>query len=109
MVHYLQASGRMRYGPGSTWERHDDRGRPPDQVRGRLAIQHSQESLRALAKRHGVNQKTIVKWKKRSSTADLRTGPKEPRSSTLTIEEEAVVVAFRRHTLLPLDDCLYAL
>jgi IS30 family transposase len=27
----------------------------------------------------------------------------------LTIEEEAIVVAFRRHTLLPLDDCLYAL
>ena len=27
----------------------------------------------------------------------------------LSIEEEAVVVAFRRHTLLPLDDCLYAL
>ncbi len=27
----------------------------------------------------------------------------------LTLEEEAVVVAFRRYTLLPLDDCLYAL
>ena len=27
----------------------------------------------------------------------------------LTLEEEAVIVAFRRHTLLPLDDCLYAL
>ena len=27
----------------------------------------------------------------------------------LSIEEEAVIVAFRRHTLLPLDDCLYAL
>ena len=27
----------------------------------------------------------------------------------LTPDEEAVVVAFRRHTLLPLDDCLYAL
>ena len=27
----------------------------------------------------------------------------------LTPEEEAAVVAFRRHTLLPLDDCLYAL
>jgi len=27
----------------------------------------------------------------------------------LSIEEEASVVAFRRHTLLPLDDCLYAL
>lgn len=25
------------------------------------------------------------------------------------IEEEAAVVAFWRHTLLPLDDCLYAL
>ena len=27
----------------------------------------------------------------------------------LSIEDEAVVVAFPRHTLLPLDDCLYAL
>ena len=27
----------------------------------------------------------------------------------LSIEDEAIVVAFRRHTLLPLDDCLYAL
>ena len=75
----------------------------------RRAIQHSKESLRALAARHGVNQKTVAKWRKRSSTADLRTGPKDARSTTLTIKEEAVVVAFRRHTLLPLDDCLYAL
>lgn len=35
--------------------------------------------------------------------------PKEPRSTVLTPEEEAIVVAFRRHTLLPLDDCLYGL
>ena len=27
----------------------------------------------------------------------------------LSVEEEAIIVAFRRHTLLPLDDCLYAL
>ncbi|WP_276679222.1 IS481 family transposase, partial [Nitrosomonas europaea] len=27
----------------------------------------------------------------------------------LSLEEEAAVVAFRKHTLLPLDDCLYAL
>jgi transposase-like protein len=27
----------------------------------------------------------------------------------LTLDEEAIIVAFRRHTLLPLDDCLYAL
>ena len=27
----------------------------------------------------------------------------------LSIEEEAIIVAFRKHMLLPLDDCLYAL
>jgi transposase-like protein len=64
----------------------------------RRAIQHSQESLRALARRYGVNPKTIAKWKARKSVADLRTGPKEPRSTVLTVEEEAVAVTFRRHT-----------
>ncbi len=75
----------------------------------RRAIQHSQESLRTLAKRHGINPKTVAKWKKRNSVADLPTGPREPKSTVLSIEEEATIVAFRRHTLLPLDDCLYAL
>jgi hypothetical protein len=42
-------------------------------------------------------------------SAGVRTGPKEPRSAVLSIEDEAVVVAFRRHTLLPLDDCSYAI
>jgi len=41
--------------------------------------------------------------------ADVPTGPKEPKSTVLTADEEAVIVAFRRHTLLALDDCLYAL
>ena len=75
----------------------------------RRAIQHSQESLRALARRHGVNPKTVAKWRKRCSVADLPTGPKHPRSTVLTVEQEAIIVAFRKHTLLPLDDCLYAL
>ena len=75
----------------------------------RRAIQHSQESLRALASHYGINQKTVAKWKKRTSTADRKTGPSEPRSTVLSIEDEAVIVAFRRHKLLPLDDCLYAL
>src|SRR5215470_6986384 len=75
----------------------------------RRAIQNSQESLRALAKRYGINQKTVAKWKQRETAADLPTGPKEAKSTVLSIEEEAIVVAFRRHTLLPLDDCLYAL
>ena len=75
----------------------------------RRAIQHSQASLRTLAKRYGVNHKTVAKWKKRTSVTGVPTGPKEPKSTVLSVEEEAIIVAFRRHTLLPLDDCLYAL
>jgi hypothetical protein len=73
------------------------------------AIQHSQESLRVLAKRYGINQKTVAKWKKRTAVRDLPTGPKDAHSTVLSIEDEAIIVAFRKHTLLPLDDCLYAL
>jgi len=57
----------------------------------------------------GINPKTVAKWRKRAKVEDLKTGPKAPYSTTLTDSEEAMVVAFRRHTLLPLDDCLYAL
>ena len=72
----------------------------------RRAIQYSTESLRTLASRYGINQKTVAKWKRRSSVVDLPTGPRQPRSTVLSIEDEAIIVAFRRHTLLPLDDCL---
>ncbi len=72
----------------------------------RRAIQHSQESLRTLARRYGINPKTVAKWRKRSSVADLRTGPRSPRSTVQSVEEEAMIVAFRQYTLLPLDDCL---
>src|SRR5580698_190358 len=102
MVHTFPKRGRRHYGSGSTPGRHHDSAIC-------RAIQHSQESLRALARKHGINPKTVAKWRKRCSVADLPTGPREPRSTVLTLEEEAVVVAFRRHTLLPLDDCLYAL
>jgi hypothetical protein len=36
-------------------------------------------------------------------------GAEDVRSTVLTKEEEVVVIAFRKYTLLPLDDCLYAL
>ena len=75
----------------------------------RRAIQNSQESLRALSQRYGINQKTVAKWKKRTFVSDVPTGPKEPKSTVLSVEDEAIIVAFRKHTLLPLDDCLYAL
>ena len=61
----------------------------------RRAIQHSQESLRALAKRYGVKPKMIAKWKRRASAADLPTRPKKPQSTVLTTAEEAIIVAFR--------------
>src|SRR5579883_1672204 len=75
----------------------------------RAAIQRSKATAKELAERHGINPKTVAKWKKRTFVHDAPMGPKEPRSTVLTIEEEAIAVAFRKHTLLPLDDCLYAL
>ena len=50
-----------------------------------------------------------MKWRQRPSVEDLPMGPRDARSSVLSIEEEAICVALRKHTLLPLDDCLYAL
>ena len=74
----------------------------------RRAIQHSQESRQSLATRCRSNPKTVAKWRKRPTVQDARMGP-EPASTVLPAEQEAIAVAFRQHTLLPLDDCLYAL
>jgi transposase-like protein len=75
----------------------------------RAAIQRSTASVAALSRKYGVNPKTVAKWRQRDGVSDAPMGPKEPRSTVLSKEEEALAVAFRRHTLLPLDDCLYAL
>ena len=75
----------------------------------RAAIQRSQASLAQLSRELGINPKTVAKWRKRATVEDMKTGPSEPRSTALSEAEEAMAVAFRRHTLLPLDDCLYAL
>lgn len=75
----------------------------------RALIQRSKASNAALSRELGINVKTVAKWRKRDGVQDAAMGPKEVHSTVLSIEEEAVVVAFRRHTLLPLDDCLYAL
>jgi len=75
----------------------------------RRAIQNSQASIRSLAKQYGINPKTVAKWKQRTSVEDTPMGPKQAHSTVLSTEEEALIVAFRKHTLLPLDDCLYVL
>jgi transposase-like protein len=75
----------------------------------RRAIQDSQASIGALAVRYNLNAKTVAKWKKRDFVTDVPMGPKTISSTVLSKEEEAICVSFRKHTLLPLDDCLYAL
>ena len=75
----------------------------------RRAIQRSEESVRALARHYAISPRTVQKWRKRTTVSDQPMGPLEPHSTVLSIEQEAMIVAFRRHSLLPLDDCLYAL
>jgi len=72
----------------------------------RSELQGSKESTRTLARRYGLNPKTVAKWRLRKTTFDGPMGPKERRSSVLRPDEEALVVEFRRRTLLPLDDLL---
>src|SRR6187401_1495814 len=58
----------------------------------RAAIQRSKAPLKELAARHGLNRKTVAKWRKRSFLHDAPMGPKEPRSTVLTPEEAAAAV-----------------
>ena len=74
--------------------------------RVRAELQASQAPTRALAAQYGLNPKTVAKWRGRTTNADAPMGPAQPRSTVLTEAEEAIVVEFRRRTLLPLDDVL---
>ncbi len=69
----------------------------------RAAIQRSQAWLATLNREFGSNPKTGVRWRKRRTLEDMTTGLKEQRSTTLSEAEEAMVVAFRGHTLLPYE------
>lgn len=75
----------------------------------RAAIQRSTATIKELSGKYDLNPKTIMKWRARDTVEDSPMGPKNPRSTVLSPEDEALCVAFRKHTLLPLDDCLYAL
>ena len=73
--------------------------------RVRAELQASQEPTRTLARRYGLNPKTVAKWRQRTTTADAPMGPRA-RSTVLTEAEEQLAVEFRRRTHLPLDDLL---
>ena len=70
--------------------------------RVRRAIQLSEEKNIALAKRYGV----FRNGRPAESTSDARMGPTNPRASILTQDDEAIILAYRWRTRLPLDDCL---
>src|SRR5919106_2578427 len=72
----------------------------------RAELQASQAATRTLAARYGLTPKPVAKGRRRTTTADRPMGPARPRSTVLTEAEEAIVVEFRRRTLLPLDDVL---
>ena len=74
----------------------------------RAAIQRSQATTAALSRELGINVKTVAKWRKRKTVEDRKTGPTYPGSTVLSADEEVMIVAFWRYTLLLMDDCLYA-
>jgi hypothetical protein len=95
-----------------------ERGRePPRRTHGsarttpsvRRAIQASDEKNTVLASRYDVDRKTIAKWKARDTPFDERMGPKNPRSRDLTLEDDAIILAYRWRTRLSLDDSLVTL
>ena len=74
--------------------------------RVRAELQASKEKTGVLAKRYALSPTTVAKWRQRTTTNDAPMGPTAPHSTVLTLAEEAMVVEFRRRTLLPLDDVL---
>ena len=88
---------RIRYG------RWCSRQRPHNAASSSRAPSVEREDQR-IAERYGLSVTTVTKWRARTSTADAPMGPRSPRSTVLTFIEEAMIVEFRRRTLLPLDD-----
>ena len=97
MIHYLRCE-RKCYGAGTARQRIE---------------QSSQVSIRNyLAKQYKFNPRTIVQCRKRADVADVKETPVESKHEHSTVqiaEEAALIVAFRKHTMLSLDDCLYVL
>lgn len=75
MVQIRRSAIGTTYGPDASRERPHDRGGPSSDT----TIQHSEASIRALASRHGINPKTVAKWKRR--TSPFRAWPPDPAGS----------------------------
>ncbi|QNQ63379.1 IS481 family transposase [Brucella sp. 6810] len=75
----------------------------------RAELQRSKASAAELARRYGINEKTVLKWRKRQSVEDMPIGPKVHKSTVLSAVEEAAIVSLRVQARLPLDDVYIAL
>ena len=72
----------------------------------RKEIQESNLATSVLAQKYNVTEKTILKWKRRGDTENLKPGPPSA-AKHLTKLEEAILVKFRMQTNLSLNDCYY--
>ena len=75
----------------------------------RKEIEESKETITELAARLLLNPKTIMKWKNARRITDKKSGPRVPRSTVLTKQEEEIICEFRRVTKFSLDDVFIAL
>lgn len=71
----------------------------------REAIQHAEGSIAELARRFGVSEQTIRKWRGRTSVADRSHRPERLRT-TLDATAEDLLIALRVGLRLPLDGLL---
>ena len=71
----------------------------------RAEIAASSETASALARRFGITEQTVYKWKKREVFGD-RSHTAHHLQTVLTPAQETVVLHLRRTLLLPLDDLL---
>lgn len=78
-------------------------------ARIRQEIQNSSQSLVALAKRYGINPKTVLHWKHAEGVCDKKSGPTNPCSTVLSATEEQIICEFRRLTKFALDDVFICL
>jgi transposase InsO family protein len=71
----------------------------------REEIANSKEPVRTLARRLGLSEATVYKWRKRDVFTD-RSHTAHRLQTTLTPAQEVVVVELRKTLLIPLDDLL---
>lgn len=61
----------------------------------RAELQRSKAPVAELARRYGINEKTVRKWRSRTDIIDAPMGPKERKSTVLSELEEAAIVSLR--------------